>query len=76
MLADEPVASLDPEHQLKVMAVLRALAKDGRAVVIVLHDLTLAARFCDTLFLLNKGRLADHHDFHGPQVDPQRTRCR
>ena len=58
LLADEPVASLDPEHQLKVMAVLRALAKDGRAVVIVLHDLTLAARFCDTLFLLNKGRLA------------------
>ena len=57
LLADEPVASLDPEHQLKVMSVLSGLAKKGRAVVIVLHDLTLAARFCDTLVLLDQGRV-------------------
>ncbi len=56
-LADEPVASLDPEHQLRVMQVLKNLATQGRAVVIVLHDLTLAARFCDTLTLLDKGRV-------------------
>ena len=59
LLADEPVASLDPEHQLKVMAVLRNLANKGRAVVIVMHDLTLAARFCDRLYLLNKGRIVE-----------------
>ena len=58
LLADEPVASLDPEHQLKVTGVLRDLALAGRAVVMVLHDLTLASRFCDTLYLLDKGRLA------------------
>jgi iron complex transport system ATP-binding protein len=57
LLVDEPVASLDPEHQLKVMAVLRGLAKKGRAVVVVLHDLTLASRFCDQLTLVNKGRV-------------------
>ncbi len=57
LLADEPVASLDPEHQLRVMQVLKSLAGEGRAVVIVLHDLTLAARYCDTLTLLDKGRV-------------------
>lgn len=59
LLADEPVAALDPEHQLKVMAVLKALAEEGKAVIIVLHDLTLASRFCDVLYLLDKGRLVD-----------------
>ncbi len=58
LLADEPVASLDPEHQLKVMTVLSGLAARGGAVVIVLHDLTLAARFCDTLALLHRGKVA------------------
>ncbi len=58
LLADEPVASLDPEHQLKVMTVLSGLAEKGGAVVIVLHDLTLAARFCNTLTLLHRGRVA------------------
>ncbi len=57
VLVDEPVASLDPEHQLKVMAVLKGLAKAGRAVVIVLHDLTLASRFCDSLTLLDQGNV-------------------
>ena len=51
------VVSLDPEHQLKVMKILKNLAGQDRAVVIVLHDLTLAARFCDTLRLIDKGRV-------------------
>jgi iron complex transport system ATP-binding protein len=57
LLADEPAAALDPLHQLQVMAALKAEAKMGRAVLVVLHDLTLAARFCDRLALLDKGKL-------------------
>ncbi len=60
LLADEPVAALDPRHQLECMALLRAAARRGSGVVAVLHDLTLAARFCDRLVLLaNGGILAD-----------------
>ena len=57
LLADEPVASLDPNHALQVMELLRAQAARG-AVIAVLHDLTLAARFCDRLALLDRGRMA------------------
>jgi len=57
LLADEPVASLDPYHQLQVMELLQGLARDGVLVVCVLHDLPLAARFCDQLVLMESGRL-------------------
>jgi ABC-type cobalamin/Fe3+-siderophores transport system ATPase subunit len=57
ILADEPVAALDPYHQLHVMELLRERARGGGSVVAVLHDLNLAARFCDRLVLLDGGRL-------------------
>lgn len=57
LLADEPVAALDPYHQLHVMEVLRRQARAGLTVVVVLHDLTLATRFCDRVALLRDGRL-------------------
>lgn len=57
LLADEPVASLDPYHQLHVMELMRTLAREGRLVVVVLHDLPLAARFCDRLVMLHDGKL-------------------
>lgn len=57
LLADEPVAALDPYHQLQVMEVLRATARAGATVIAVLHDLTLAARFCDRLLLMKEGRV-------------------
>jgi len=57
LLADEPAGNLDPGHALQVMRVFKDLAKSGRTVVVVLHDLTLAARFCDRLVLLKEGRL-------------------
>lgn len=56
LLADEPVASLDPFHQLSVMELLRAQCERGRTVIVVLHDLTLASRFCDRVLLLDHGR--------------------
>src|SRR5436853_7687273 len=57
LLADEPIAALDPLHQLQVMTLLRATAQEGRGVIVVLHDLALAARFCDRLVLLAGGSI-------------------
>lgn len=57
IFADEPVAALDPYHQLHVMEILREHASGEGAAIVVLHDLGLAARFCDRLYLLNHGRL-------------------
>lgn len=57
LLADEPVAGLDPRHQLRVMGLLRAQADSGCGVAVVLHDLSLAARHCHRLVLLDGGRL-------------------
>jgi len=59
ILADEPVASLDPLHQLQVMDILKAHAEAGGAVLVVLHDLGLAARNCDRLILLHEGQMVD-----------------
>lgn len=57
LLVDEPVAALDPYHQIGVMQGLVAYAREGRMVVAVLHDLSLAARYCDQLVLLNDGQV-------------------
>jgi iron complex transport system ATP-binding protein len=58
LLADEPVAGLDPYHQVHFMELVRDYARQGRTVALVLHDLNLAARFCDRLYLMNEGRVA------------------
>jgi iron complex transport system ATP-binding protein len=60
LLVDEPIAMLDPYHQLDVMRTLRGYATgrsgaEPRLVVAVLHDLGLAARFCDRVLLMNDG---------------------
>jgi iron complex transport system ATP-binding protein len=57
LLADEPLAALDPAHQIEVMALLRAEAARGVTVIAVLHDLTIAARWCDRLLLIDQGAL-------------------
>ncbi|HEX3115294.1 MAG TPA: ABC transporter ATP-binding protein [Bradyrhizobium sp.] len=57
ILADEPTSSLDPRHQLDVMKTLRAAADDRALVIVVTHDLGLAARFADTVLVLSDGRL-------------------
>jgi iron complex transport system ATP-binding protein len=58
LLVDEPVAALDPRHQLVVLDVLRSQAGAGATVVAVMHDLSLAARFADRLVLMLDGRIA------------------
>ncbi|NIJ19506.1 iron complex transport system ATP-binding protein [Sphingomonas naasensis] len=57
LLADEPLASLDPVHQLALLDQLRALAASGMGVVIVLHDLIQAARAADDVLLLKAGEV-------------------
>ena len=57
LIADEPLASLDPGHQIDVMEMMRAEADAGALVIAVLHDLTMAARYCDRLLLVDGGRL-------------------
>ncbi|SFJ79321.1 ABC transporter ATP-binding protein [Caulobacter sp. UNC279MFTsu5.1] len=58
LIADEPVAGLDPDAQLLTLDLLRAEAAAGAAVVVTLHDLGLAARSCDRVLVLNRGRMA------------------
>lgn len=57
MLADEPTASLDPRYQIEVMQRLRIAAGQGMLVIVVTHDLGLAARFADRVFVMADGRL-------------------
>lgn len=57
LIADEPVAALDPSHQLGVMTLMTTLAAEGRLVIAALHDLTLAARFASRVLVIAEGRL-------------------
>jgi len=57
LLADEPTMSLDPRHQLVVMELLAQAAHEGGAVLAVIHDLALAARYADRVVMMEQGRL-------------------
>ncbi|MEX0386933.1 ABC transporter ATP-binding protein [Spiribacter onubensis] len=57
ILADEPIAGLDPAHQISTMETFAALADDGRTVMLSIHDLGLAARHCTRLVLLGEQRV-------------------
>lgn len=57
LVVDEPLASLDPGHQIDVMELLAREARGGALVIAVLHDLTMAARYCDRLVLMDGGKL-------------------
>jgi iron complex transport system ATP-binding protein len=58
LLADEPMASLDPAHRLDIAALLRTQALQGVGVITVLHDLSLAARVADRIVLMQDGKVA------------------
>ncbi len=57
LLLDEPTANLDVLQQLKVLGLVRELVDEGLTAIAAIHDLTLAARFCDRLVLLSEGRV-------------------
>ncbi|MCJ0975173.1 heme ABC transporter ATP-binding protein [Pseudomonas sp. PS1] len=56
LLLDEPTSALDPLHQHSTLQAVRGFAERGAAVLVILHDLNLAARYCDRLLLLHEGR--------------------
>ncbi len=59
LLLDEPISALDIAHQVEVLSLVRRMCHDqGRSAVIVLHDVNMAARFCDHVVALRGGRLA------------------
>lgn len=57
LLLDEPISALDIYYQLHILSKLRQLSQEGKTVIVVLHDLNLASRFCNKLLLLEKGRI-------------------
>jgi len=58
LLLDEPISALDIAHQVEVLALVQSLSRArGRSVVVVLHDLNMAARYCDHIVALKSGRL-------------------
>jgi iron complex transport system ATP-binding protein len=59
LLADEPVASLDIHYQLAMLELLKRYASEGNVVLVALHDLSLAARYCDRLCLMNSGTIVE-----------------
>lgn len=65
LMLDEPTASLDMAHQIATMRIARKAARDGSGVLVVLHDLNLAAAFADRVALMHQGRLVAE----GPGAD-------
>lgn len=57
LMVDEPIAGLDPAHQISTMETFAALAEAGKSVIVSLHDLGLAARHCTRILMLSQGRL-------------------
>ena len=58
VIMDEPAASLDISHTLQLMKLAGELAKSGKAVVVVLHDLPLALKYAHKIAVMDKGRIA------------------
>ena len=57
LFADEPVASLDPRHALRIMELIRGYVAAGASALVVLHDVSLAARFAHRLLWMRDGRI-------------------
>ena len=57
LLLDEPTSNLDILHQLKVIGLVRRLVDDGLTAIAAIHDLQMAARYCDRLVLMKDGRV-------------------
>ncbi|MBE7186024.1 MAG: ATP-binding cassette domain-containing protein [Methylobacterium mesophilicum] len=74
LLLDEPISALDISHQLDVLGLLRRLVRErGLGVIVVLHEVNMAARFCDRVIALKDGRLAAANDMEDFMV-PERLR--
>lgn len=65
ILLDEPTSALDIRHKLDIMELLAGLKSNGKTVLMCIHDLDLARRFCDTITMLHNGRIS----FHGSAAE-------
>jgi polar amino acid transport system ATP-binding protein len=65
ILFDEPTSALDPELEQEVIRVIKALAEEGRTMIIVTHDMKLAADVADHVVFLHQGRIEEE----GPPAD-------
>jgi len=71
ILLDEPTTALDWKHQLAIFEVIHSSAAEGKLVIVVTHDLNLAARYCNRLLLLHAGQVAatgNAHDVLTPDI--------
>lgn len=57
IMLDEPTTYLDISYQIELMNLMRTLKNQGKSIIVVLHDLNQAARYCDTLLVLKAGEL-------------------
>ena len=57
LVLDEPISNLDIKHQLEIMSYLGGMARGGKGLVVVLHDLALAARYCTKLLVIDRGSM-------------------
>jgi len=64
LLLDEPTASLDIEHALRLMELMRNLAKQEYTIIPVLHDLDLTQRYADNILMLHQGKVAAYGEAH------------
>ncbi|MDX5378302.1 MAG: ATP-binding cassette domain-containing protein [Halomonas sp.] len=70
LLLDEPLAALDIAHQMEVLALIRKLCDELKlCVIIVLHDINMASRYCDELLALHSGRVLAHGPPHEMMTD-------
>jgi ferric hydroxamate transport system ATP-binding protein len=61
LLLDEPISALDVAHQVEVLGLVRRLSLEkGLGVIVVIHEINLAARYCDSMIALKQGRLISH----------------
>jgi len=59
LVLDEPISNLDINHQHRIMSYLRDMGEGGKGLIVVLHDLALAARYCTRLLVLDKGNMIE-----------------
>ena len=60
LLLDEPTSDLDVKHTLTIMDLLRDLKEEQKTLLVSIHDLNLARRYCDTITILNQGAIFFH----------------
>ncbi|WP_236549767.1 ABC transporter ATP-binding protein [Profundibacterium mesophilum] len=76
LLFDEPTSALDPELEQEVVKVIKALAEEGRTMLIVTHDMRMAADTSDHVIFLHQGRIEEEGPPDALFGDPRSTRLR